>query len=81
MAETSDWLQTAIDAYTTITQTRYNAQAAKEAAKVQSSIQTSTAKTAAQEEKSTLLVRNVLLVLGGSLGLILLFGVAKKALK
>ena len=81
MAETSDWLQTAIDAYTTITKTRYNAQAAKEAAKVQSSIETSTAKTAAQEEKSTLLVRNVLLVLGGSLGLILLFGVAKKALK
>lgn len=81
MADTSDWLQTAIDAYTTITQTRYNAQAAKEAAKVQSSIETSTAQTAAQQEKSTLLVRNVLLVLGGSLGLILLFGIAKKALK
>lgn len=86
MAETenqsfSNWLQTAIDAYTTVTQTKYAAQAAKEAAKVQSSIETSTAKTAAQQEKSNNMVRNVLLVVGGSLGLILAFGVAKKLLK
>lgn len=77
----NNWLQTAINAVVTITDSRYKAQAAKEAAKVQASIDTSTAKTAAQEERSTNMVRNILIVVGGTLGLILAYGVARKLLK
>lgn len=77
----NDWLQTAINAAVTLTDSKYKAQAAKEAAKVQASIDTNTAKTAAQEEKSVNLVRNVLIVVGGTLGLILAYGVARKILK
>lgn len=77
----NNWLQTAINAVVTITDSKYKAQAAKEAAKVQASIDTSTAKTAAQEERSTNMVRNILIVVGGTLGLILAYGVARKLLK
>ena len=58
-----------------------SAQAAREAAKVQTSIETSTAQSAAQQAASTNLAKNIVLVIGGTLGAILLFGWAKKALK
>ena len=77
----NNWLQTAINAVVTVTDSKYKAQAAKEAAKVQASIDTNTAKTAAQEEKANNTVRNVLIVTGGVLGLILAYGVARKILK
>lgn len=75
------WLNNAINGAVVLLDSKYKAQAAKEAAKVQSSIETSTAQTAAQQAQSTNVVRNVLLVVGGTLGLILAFGVAKKVLK
>ena len=77
----NNWLQTAINAVVTVTDSKYKAQAATEAAKVQASIDTNTAKTAAQEEKANNTVRNVLIVTGGVLGLILAYGVARKILK
>ena len=85
---TSSWgdditsiLNNAINAVTVITGSKYQAQAAKESARVQDSINQSTAQSAAQQAQSNNMVRNILLVLGGSLGLILAYGLAKKALK
>ena len=87
MAENTGWdnftslLNNAINAVTVITGSRYQAQTAKESAKVQDAINQNTAQAAAQQEKSNNMVKNILLVVGGSLGLILAYGLAKKALK
>lgn len=77
----NSWLQTAINGAVVLLDSNYKYKAEKEAAKVQSSIETSTTQTAAQQAQSTNMVRNVLLIVGGTLGLILAFGVAKKVLK
>lgn len=74
-------LNNAINAVAVITGSKYQAQTAKESAKVQDAINQNTAQAAAQQEKSNNMVKNILLVLGGSLGLILAYGLAKKALK
>ena len=50
-------------------------------AELLNAINQNTAQAAAQQEKSNNMVKNILLVLGGSLGLILAYGLAKKALK
>lgn len=75
------WLQTAINGAVTLLDSNYKYQAAKEAAKVQGSIETSTAQTAAQQTKSNNMIKNVLLIVGGTLGLFLVYGVARKVLK
>ena len=77
----NSWLQTAINGAVVLLDGNYKYKTEKEAAKVQSSIESNTAKTAAQEAQSNNMVRNVLLVVGGTLGLLLVFGVAKKVLK
>ena len=77
----SNWLNAAINGAVVLLDSNYKLRAAKEAAKVQSSIESSTAQTAAQQEKSNNMTKNILLVVGGTLGLILAFGVAKKLLK
>jgi len=77
----NSWLQTAINGAVVLLDSNYKYKAEKEAAKVQSSIEKNTTETAAQQAQSTNMVRNVLLVVGGTLGLLLAFGVAKKVLK
>lgn len=77
----SNWLNTAINGAVVLLDSNYKLRAAKEAAKVQSSIEESTAQTAAQQERQTNVAKNVILVVGSTLGLILAFGVAKKLLK
>lgn len=77
----NSWLQTAINGAVVLLDSNYKYKAEKEAAKVQTSIENNTAKTAAQQAQSNNMVRNVLLVVGGTLGLLLAFGVAKKVLK
>jgi len=78
---TADWLNNAINGVVTIVDAKYGARAAKESAALQASINESTAQTAAQQASNNNMVRNVLLVVGGTLGLILVYGVAKKALR
>ena len=77
----NSWLQTAINGAVVLLGENYRYKTEKEAAKVQSSIDTNTAQTAAQQAQSNNMVKNVLLVVGGTLGLLLAFGVAKKVLK
>ena len=77
----SSWLQTAINGAVVLLESNYRYKAEKEAAKLQSSIDKNTTETAAQQAQSNNMVRNVLLVVGGTLGLILAFGIAKKVLK
>lgn len=88
MADVSSWgdnitalLNNAINAVTVVTSSKYQQQTAKETARVQDSINQSTAQAAAQQEKSDNMTKNILLIFGGSLGLILIYGLAKKALK
>ena len=82
IADTANsWLQTAINGAVVLLDSNYRYRAEKEAAKLQNSIEKNTTETAAQQAQSNNMVRNVLLVVGGTLGLILAFGVAKKVLK
>lgn len=79
------WLDRALSQAQDFVASYYNYQTAKEQAKLQAGIQNNTAQTSAQqqaqERASSNLVRNTLLIVGGTLGLILAFGFVKKALK
>lgn len=77
----NSWLNTALNSAVILLDANYKYKTAKEAAKVQSSIDTSTAETAAQQEKANNMIKNVFWVVGGTLGLLLAYGVAKKVLK
>lgn len=77
----NSWLNTALNSAVILLDANYKYKTAKEAAKVQSSIDTSTAETAAQQEKTNNMIKNVFWVVGGTLGLLLAYGVAKKVLK
>ena len=79
------WLERIIQPAQEFVASYYNYQTTKEQAKLQAGIENNTAQTAAQtaaqQTASTNLVRNTLLIVGGTLGLILAFGFVKKALK
>ena len=79
----SNWLADAIKPVQDIVASYYNYRTTNEQAKLQAGIATNTAQASAQQEanKSNNLVRNTLLIIGGTLGLILAFSLAKKALK
>lgn len=87
MAEKSGWdifadtLNTAIQGGVLVLNSKYQADANKEAAKVQAGIESTTAKTTAEQEKSNTIAKNIVLVVGATLGLVLVFGIAKKILK
>ena len=74
-------LNKALEATTTITSSYFQGQAAKESAKVQAAVNESTLETDKQAKISANTARNVLLIVGGTLGLILAFNTAKKLLK
>lgn len=83
--ESTDWLTRLIQPAQEFVASYYNYQTAKEQAKLQAGIATNTAQASAQEQAqaqaNSNLVRNTLLIVGGTLGLILAFSLAKKALK
>ena len=89
MAETTNnnasWLELLIQPAQEFVASYYNYQTAKEQAKLQAGIDNNTAQTSAQQTAqataSANLVRNTLLIVGGTLGMILAFGFVKKALK
>ena len=81
MADLGTMFSQALDATKTITATYFNTQAAKEAAKVQSAIQTSTIKNENNAKVTANTTKNILLIVGGTLGLLLLFQTAKKVMR
>lgn len=76
-----DLLNNAIEASKTITSSYFQGQADKESAKVQAAINESTQETDKQTKISANTTRNILLIVGGTLGLLLAFQTAKKLLK
>lgn len=77
----NDWLSQILQATTTITSSYFQGQAAKESAKVQAAVNESTLETDKQAKITANTTRNVLLIVGGTLGLILAYQTAKKLLK
>lgn len=80
-----NWLTSAISTVQTLVAPYYEYKTEKEKAKLQNAIDTNTISTTQQTQAQTTLsnnmTRNVLLVVGGTLGLVLAFGILKKALK
>lgn len=80
-----NWLNDALAQVQTYVASYYNYKTAKEQAQLQAGINNNTAQASAQQQAqaqaSTNIVRNTLLIVGGTLGLILAFSLAKKALK
>ena len=75
------WLDNLIQATTTITASYFQSRADKEAAKVQASINENTLDADKQYKISATTTRNVLLIVGGTLGLLLAYKTAAKLLK
>ena len=76
-----DLLNNALKASETITASYFQGQAAKESAKVKAAINESTQETDNQTKLSANMTRNILLIVGGTLGLILVYQTAKRVLK
>lgn len=83
--QNSNWLVETLQEVKTWVAPYYDYRAEKEKAKLQTAIDTNTinqqAQTQAQATISNNTTKNILLVVGGTLGLVLAFGLLKKALK
>lgn len=83
--QNSNWLSETIQQVTTLVAPYYEYKSEKEKAKLQSAIDSNTVSTTQQTQAQTTLsnnmTKNILLVVGGTLGLVLAFGLLKKALK
>ena len=84
--QTNDnWLVSALQEVQTWVAPYYAYKTEKEKAKLQTAIDTNTVTTSNQTQAQTAvsnnMTRNILLVVGGTLGLVLAFGILKKALK
>lgn len=83
--QTSNWLSETLQQVQTLVAPYYEYRAEKEKAKLQTAIDTNTVSTTQQTQAQTAIsnnmTRNILLVVGGTLGLVLAFGLLKKALK
>lgn len=79
------WLNNALSTVQTIVAPYYEYRAEKEKAKLQTAIETNTVATTQQTQAQATLsnntAKNVILVVGATLGMILAFGLLKKALK
>ena len=83
--QNSNWLVSALQQVQTIVAPYYEYKTEKEKAKLQTAIESNTISATQQAQTqsaiSNNMTKNVLLVVGGTLGLILAFGFLKKALK
>lgn len=81
----SNWLVDALSIGKNYVDSYFNYQSTKEQAKLQSAIETNTLNKNAQEKAQTTasnnMTKNVILVIGATLGMVLAFSVLKKALK
>lgn len=81
MAEksTKDYIQQAIDGLVTLGSSYFSSRSASEASKLQAATTASSIETERAISSNT--TRNILIIVGGTLGLILAFSTAKKLLK
>lgn len=81
MADSSNWFDKALDSVTTIASSYFTADAQKEQAEIQQSIAESTIETNKMNAITSNNAKNILLVIGGTIGVLLAYRMAVKILK
>lgn len=77
----SNWFESALQSVTTIASSYFTADAQKEQAQIEKSIAQSTIETNRLNAQTTNTAKNILLVLGGTIGALLVYKMAVKTLK
>lgn len=77
----ANWFETALQSVTTVASSYFTADAQKEQAKIQQSIADSTIETNRMNAITSNNAKNILLVLGGTIGALLVYKMAVKVLK
>ena len=81
MAEESSWLDKIIAGTTTITASYFAGRAAQETAKAQSVVNQNQVDANKQAQVGSNMTRNILLIVGGTLGALLVYQTARRILK
>lgn len=77
----ANWFDTALQSVTTIASSYFTADAQKEQAEIEKSIAQSTIETNRLNAQTTNTAKNILLILGGTIGALLVYKMAVKTLK
>lgn len=77
----ANWFETALQSVTTIASSYFTADAQKEQAEIEKSIAQSTIETNRLNAQTTNTAKNILLILGGTIGALLVYKMAVKTLK
>lgn len=77
----ANWFDTALQSVTTIASSYFTADAQKEQAEIEKSIAQSTIETNRMNAQTTNTAKNILLILGGTIGALLVYKMAVKVLK
>ena len=77
----ANWFDTALQSVTTIASSYFTADAQKEQAEIEKSIAQSTIETNRLNAQTTNTAKNILLILGGTIGALLVYKKAVKTLK
>lgn len=77
----ANWFDTALQSVTTIASSYFTADAQKEQAEIEKSIAQSTIETNRLNAQTTNTAKNIVLILGGTIGALLVYKMAVKVLK
>lgn len=77
----ANWFETALQSVTTIASSYFTADAQKEQAEIEKSIAQSTIETNRMNAQTTNTAKNIVLILGGTIGALLVYKMAVKVLK
>lgn len=77
----ANWFETALQSVTTIASSYFTADAQKEQAEIEKSIAQSTIETNRLNAQTTNTAKNILLIIGGTIGALLVYKMAVKTLK
>lgn len=77
----ANWFDTALQSVTTIASSYFTADAQKEQAEIEKSIAQSTIETNRLNAQTTNTAKNILLIIGGTIGALLVYKMAVKTLK
>ena len=77
----ANWFDTALQSVTTIASSYFTADAQKEKAEIEKSIAQSTIETNRLNAQTTNTAKNIVLILGGTIGALLVYKMAVKTLK
>lgn len=77
----ANWFETALQSVTTIASSYFTADAQKEKAEIEKSIAQSTIETNRLNAQTTNTAKNIVLILGGTIGALLVYKMAVKTLK